>query len=115
MVGEQHLPARHTGLGLATQVQHDLEELARIRALVQRAGEVWRQRPRQELDLFRPMCGLRAPGAIWALDFWSAQPNDGTSPFSRTGTRTASSLTKSSCVNSMLNPRPRRASIMWES
>src|SRR6267378_3928901 len=70
----------------------------------------------EQLDLLVPAAALHTTGsAAYALDRLGGHPNDGTSPFSRTGTRTASSLTRSSCVNSMLNPRPRRASIMCES
>src|SRR5437879_3728208 len=85
------------------------EQLARIRALVKRAREAGGQRSRQQLDLLIP------PGAACRLLALGSHPNDGTSPFSATGTLSASSLTRSICVRRTLNPRPLRASIMWES
>jgi len=74
--------------------------------------EVRRKRPCKELDLLVPI-----HGACLLLSGFGHHPNDGTSPFSRTGfgTRTARSLTSSSWVSRTVNPRPRRASIMCES
>src|SRR6267143_3994665 len=116
MVGEQHLASRHASFRLTAEVEHDLEQLTRIGAFVQGAGQVGGQRAGKKLYLLVPPPALHAPGrAAYTLDWLGGHPNEGTSPFSRTGTRTASSLTRSSCVSSMLNPRPRRASIMWES
>src|SRR5256885_4112364 len=116
VVGEQHLASRHARLGLTAQVEHDLQQLSRVGALVQGAREIGGERAGEQLDLLVPATTLHTTGgAAYALDRLGAHPNDGTSPFSRTGTRTASSLTRSSCVSSMLNPRPRRASIMCES
>src|SRR5216683_2877379 len=115
-VREQHLAPRHACFRLPAEVEHDLEQLAGICALVQRARQVGGQRARQELDLLVPgVCALPAPGGGYKRRFGPAHASEGTSPFSRTGTRTASSLTRSSCVKSTLNPRPRRASIMCES
>src|SRR5207247_1387645 len=76
-------------------------------------GDAW-QRAREQLDLFVPVGGA---DLALVLAFGLAHPNEGTSPFSRTGfgTRTASSLTNKSCVSKTVNPRPRRASIMCES
>ena len=111
MVREEHLATGNPRLRLATQVEHDLEQLARMDALVERARQVGRQRTREELDLFVP---VHSAGLLSCL---CHQPNEGTSPFSRTGfgTRTARSLTSSNCVSKTVNPRPRRASIMCES
>src|SRR6266487_1983501 len=39
-VGEKHLSARHARLGLAAEVENDLEQLARVGALVQRPSQV---------------------------------------------------------------------------
>src|SRR6266550_6466829 len=116
VVGQQHLASGHASFRLAAEVEHDLQQLARIGAFVQGAGEVGGESAGEELDLLVPATALDTTGrAADALDRLGGHPNDGTSPFSRTGTRTASSLTRSSCVNSMVNPRPRRASIMCES
>src|SRR2546421_4836277 len=113
MVREQDLASRHASLGLAAEVEHDFEQLARVDALVQRPREVRRQSPREQLDFLIPVRGTRRLGLMGLR----AHPNEGTSPFSRTGlgTRTASSLTSNNCVSNTLNPRPRRASIMCES
>ena len=113
MVCEQYLASRHASLGLAAQVEDDLEQLARVDALVQGPCQVRRQRTREQLDFLIPVRGTRR----LRLTGLRAHPNEGTSPFSRTGfgTRTASSLTSNNCVSNTLNPRPRRASIMCES
>jgi len=108
-IGKQNLATRNARLWLSTEVEHYLEQLAWIRALVKRAREIGGQRSCQQLDLLIP------PGATLGLLALGSHPNDGTSPFSATGTLSASSLTRSICVRRTLNPRPLRASIMWES
>ena len=110
MVGQQDFASRHARLRLAAKVEHDLQQFARVDAVMNRAREVRRQRSRQELGLLVPAADARR----FSL---GTHPKDGTRPFSRTGlgTRTASSLTRSSCVRRTVNPRPRRASIMCES
>ena len=113
MVGQQHLAARDAGFGLAAKVEDDLQQLARVDPIVQRPGEVGREGSCEQLDLLVPSGHAR----MLRLSCFSHQPNEGTSPFSRTGfdTRMASSLTSSNCVSKTLNPRPLRASIMCES
>ena len=112
-VAEQHLAAGHARFRLAAEVEDDLQQFARVGALVEGAGKLRWKGAGEQLDLFVP---ARDPWPLLLL-WLSHYPNEGTSPFSRTGldTRTASSLTRSSCVNSTVNPRPRRASIMCES
>src|SRR5712692_352895 len=111
MVGQQHFAFGHARCRLAAEVKDDLEQLSRVDALVQSSGQVWRQGAGEELDLLVPVGATRLPACF------SHHPNDGTSPFSRTGfgTRSASSLTRRSWVRRTVNPRPRRASIMCES
>jgi hypothetical protein len=112
MVREQDLASGHPSVGLTAEVEDDLQQLTRIDALVQGASEVGWKRTGEQLDLVVPIgCTSRL------LSFQGGHPNDGTSPFSRTGfgTLKASSLTNSNCVSKTLNPRPRRASIMCES
>src|SRR5258708_35095926 len=111
MLGEQDFASRPPSLRLTARVKDDLERASRSGAFVQRAGKIGRQCPGEKLDLLVPIRSALDRGNY----LFSGHPYDGTSPFSRKGTRTASSLTKSSCVSSTLNPRPRRASIMWES
>ena len=114
MIRKQDLATRDAGFGLPAEVQDDLQELSRIDPLVESARQVGWQRAREQLDLFVPVGGA---DLALVLAFGLAHPNEGTSPFSRTGfgTRTASSLTNKSCVSKTVNPRPRRASIMCES
>ena len=57
MVGQEHLTTGHTCFGFAAEVEHDLEELAGMDALVKRPREVGRQRASEELDLFVPVGG----------------------------------------------------------
>ena len=57
VVREQHLAPGHARLRLTTQIQDDLEQLARVYALMQRAGQVGRQGAREQLDLFVPVGG----------------------------------------------------------
>jgi len=106
-VREQDLTARNACFRLPTQVENNLQKLRRVGALVQRTREVGGQSAREKLDLLVPVSGAPRGSTV--------HPKEGTRPFSRTGTLTASSLTKRSCVSSTLNPRPRRASIMFES
>src|SRR6202165_605763 len=113
MVSEQHLVFRHAGRRLPAEVKDDLEQLARVDALMQSPRQVGRQCASEALHLFIPVAGTRLATCFSHSDY----PPDDTSPFSRTGfaTRTASSLTNRSCVSNTVNPRPRRASIMCES
>ncbi len=108
-VGEEHLPPGHPGLRLAPEVEHDLQQLGGIDPVVEGLVEVGGQRLGEELDL-----GI--PGRLAAADDGIGhQPNAGTIPFSRAGTRWASSLTISDWLTSVSKPRLRRASIMCES
>src|SRR5438105_5532036 len=108
-VGKQDFATRHARLRLTTEVEHYLEQLAGISALVKSARKVGGEGPRQQFDLLVPSWAALGRLAL------GPHPNDGTSPFSATGTLRASSLTRSICVRRTLNPRPLRASIMWES
>src|SRR2546423_11354995 len=114
VICQQDLATWNARLGLPAKVKDDLQQLARIDSLMEGAGEVGRQRTGQQLDLLVPIGGA---DLSVVLAFGLTHPNEGTSPFSRTGfgTRTASSLTSRSCVSKTVNPRPRRASIMCES
>src|SRR5205085_3688227 len=118
-VREKDLATGHARLGLAAEVENDLEQLARVGALVQRPSQVGRQRAGEELDLLVPPPARAAAGHRKLSGFrarrFRAHPKEGTSPFSWTGTCSASSLTRRSCVRRTLNPRPRRASIICES
>ena len=111
MIREQNLATGYPRRRLATEVEHDLQQFARVDPFVQRARKLGRQGTREQLDLLIPVRGARL------LPCLSHHPKEGTSPFSRTGlgTLTASSLTSNSCVSKTVNPRPRRASIMCES
>ena len=63
-VGEEHLASRHPSLRLPAEVQHDLEQLARIGALVQGARQIGRQRFGEELDLLIPLWVLCSRGDL---------------------------------------------------
>ena len=53
-LGKQDLAARHPRFRLATQVEDDLQQLRRRRALMQRSIQVRRQGLRQQLQLRLP-------------------------------------------------------------
>ena len=57
MVGQQHLAPGNARFRLAPEVEHDLEQLTGVGALVQGPRELRRKRPRQELDLLVPVGG----------------------------------------------------------
>jgi hypothetical protein len=64
VIREQHLSPGNSSLRLAAKVKHDLEQLARIGAFVQRLSEVGRECAGEQLDLLIPLRVLRSRGDL---------------------------------------------------